>query len=387
MKLAIYGGKPVFPKKITIRPQIGKEELAAATKVIKEGFLSSSRKGFFVRQFENKFAEVFGVKYAVSTSSGTAALHAAVCALGIRKGDEVLVPALTFVSSASAILQEDANPVFVDIDPKTFNMDIEDLKKKITKKTKAIVAVHLYGNPANIREIIKIAKKYKLKVIEDCCQAHGAKCGEKFVGTFADLACFSFQQSKNIVCGEGGMIITNNRRLYENCCSVVDHGLVNGELKNYDYDRIGYNYHITEIQSAIGIEQLKKMKKMNNKRRINADLYKKHLANTGLIFQKELKNSQGAFYCLTVLLPKKLKSKRDWFVDAVRAENAEIYKLYPLALTQTKLFKKLNQKYFCRTAEDISQRLFNLPVGPTLSKEYIKKTSEVIKKVLDHPNK
>jgi len=387
MELAIYGGKPTFTKKIPIQSQIGREELNAAVGVLKKGILSSSRKGFFVQQFENEFARFLGVKYAVSTSSGTSALHTAVCALNIKAGDEILVPALTFVSSASVILQERAKPVFVDVDPETFNLDTADLEKKITTKTKAIIAVHLYGCPANIKEIIRIAEKHKLKVIEDCAQAHGAKFFGKYVGLFGDIACFSFQQSKNMVCGEGGMVISNNKNLYKNCSAIIDHGLVDGNLQNYDYDRLGYNYHITDLQSAIGTQQLKKLKKMNERRRRNANLYKKYLSDTELFFQKELKDSQGVFYCLTALLPERLKSKRDWFVDAVGAENAEVNKLYPLALTQTKLFFRNRQKDNCQVAENIAGRLFNFCTSPMVDEKYIRKTSEAVKKVLNYLDK
>jgi len=383
MKLAILGGKPVLAKRQSFSSPVGKEEWAAVKKVMKGGLLSRSRKGFFVGQFEKEFARFFNIKYAISTSSGTSALHTAVCALGIGPEDEVLVPALTFISSASVILQERATPVFVDIDSKTFNLDVKDLEKKITKKTKAIVAVHLYGSPANIKEITKIAKRHNLKVIEDCAQAPGAKLAGQYVGTFGDLGCFSFQQTKNMTCGEGGMVICNSQELFQACSSVVDHGLAGGSLSEYNYNRLGYNYHLTDLQAAIGIEQLKKLEKMNNQRRINARLYRETLKNTDLFFQEELGNSSGVYYCLTALLPQQFKNRRDWFVEAVRAENVELQRLYPLALTQIELFKK-TEKNTCPVATDVAGRLFNFLIDPLLSEKYIRKTGEAVKKVLDY---
>jgi len=386
MKLAILGGKPVLAKKLILPSLMDKEELTAVKKVMQGGVLSRSRRGFFVGKFENEFARFFNVKYAISANSGTSALHAAVCALDINPGDEVLVPALTFISSASVILQERGKPVFVDIDTKTFNLDIADLEKKITKKTKAIVVVHLYGCSANIKEIIKIAKRYNLKVIEDCAQAAGAKLGKQYVGTFGDFGCFSFQQTKNMTCGEGGMVICNNQELFLACSSVVDHGIIGHNLAEYNYNRLGYNYHLTDLQAAIGSEQLKKLEKGNYQRRINAQLYRKILKNTGLCFQEEIRDSLSAYYCLTALLPEEFKDKRGWFVKAVLAENIELFKLYPLALTQTELFKKARNNN-CPIAENVASRLFNLSVNPLLSEKDIKKTGEAVKKVLDYMQK
>jgi len=386
MKLAILGGKPVLAKKQSLPSLMGKEELAAVKKVMAGGVLSRSRRGFFVGKFEKEFARFFNIKYAISTNSGTSALHTAVCALGINPGDEILVPALTFISSASVILQERARPVFVDIDSKTFNIDIADIQRKITKKTKAIVAVHLYGCPANIKEIIKIAKKYNLKVIEDCAQATGARLGGQQVGTFGDFGCFSFQQTKNMTCGEGGMVICKNQELFQACSSVVDHGIVGNSLAEYNYNRLGYNYHLTELQAAVGSEQLKKLEKINRQRKNNAQLYRKALKDAGLLFQKEPDNSAGVYYCLTALLPEEFKDKRDWFVRAVGAENIELFRLYPLALTQTELFKKA-EKNTCPVASDVANRLFNFSTHPLLPETYIKKSGEAVKKVLDYMRK
>jgi perosamine synthetase len=234
-----------------------------------------------------------------------------------------------------------------------------------------------------MNKVMDIAKKYKLFVIEDCAQAHGAKYKGRYVGTFGDISCFSFYQTKNLSCGEGGMVITRSKELYEKCNSVVDHGLINGNLQGYDYDRLGYNYHLSEIQAAIGLVQLHKLKRLNSERIQNANLYKKHLLNTGLVFQKDTAEAENVFYCLTALLPEKFKNKRDWFVDALRAENVEINKIYPVSLHQTKLFKRHSKNTY-PISTDVTSRLFNFYTNPGISKKYIVNTCRAINKVLNY---
>ncbi len=381
MKLAIFGGKPFLDKMKSTVAFLGQEERSAVEKVIKRGILSRYGQGFFVKKFEELFSNFFGVKYAVSTNSGTSALHVAVRALGIGAGDEVLVPALTFISSASVVLQEKAKPVFVDIDPYDFNIDPEDLEKKITKKTKAIIVVHLYGCPAKMRQIKETAKRYNLKIIEDCCQAAGAKIGNQYVGTFGDIGCFSFEQTKNMTCGEGGMIVCNNRKIFERCRSFVNYGIRREIFSEYNFNKLGFNYHLTEMQAALGIEQLKKLEKMNEKRRKNVIIFKKFLNRPELIFQKETLDYFNVYYCLTIILPKKIKNKRDWLVDAIRAEKAEVFKLYPLSLPEVDLFKK--EKNLCPVASEIASRLFNFFPLPSLSENEIKRICRATNKVLD----
>ncbi len=383
-KLAILGGKPISVKKLSKPSPVGKRELDAVIKVMKKGILSKAGRGENVKIFEKRFAQFHNVKYAVATTSGTTALHTAISVLDIKKGDEVIVPALTFVSSASIVLQQQATPIFVDIDPNTFCIDTVDLEKKITEKTRAIIVVHLYGHPAEMEIIIKIAQKHNLKIIEDCAQSHGARYKDKLVGTFGDVACFSFYQTKNMTCGEGGMVLTNNEKLYNFCCSIVDHGLIGGNLQGYDYDRLGYNYHMTEIQAAIGVEQLKKIEKMNRQRRINANKYKNLLKDVELIFQDSSKNIDHVYYALTALLPNKLKSKRDWFIDALRAEGVEINKIYPKPLHKTKLFLSPKNKNLCQNSSDVAARLFNFYTNPGITDNYIKLTCEAVKKVLNY---
>jgi len=382
-KLAIRGGKPIVADPMTRALPIGKDEITAGLRVLKSGVLSRAGRGEEVLKFEMNFAKYCNARYAVTTTSGTTALHTALGAIGVCSGDEIIVPALTFISSASVILQQGATPIFADIDSNTFCLDIYDFERKITSKTKAVIVVHLYGNPANIKDIVHIAKKHGVAVIEDCAQAHGATYNQKKVGTFGDVGCFSFYQTKNMTCGEGGMVITNKKSLYKACKSIVDHGLIGGYLQGYNYDRLGYNYHLTELQAAIGQVQLKKLNWFNNQRRRNATFYKKLLAETPLQFQKETHLGRNVYYNLTALLPEKFISRRDWFIKAVRSENVEVNNIYPYALHKTELFRKNNCAKL-PVAENVSARLFNCYINPGITKKYIYLTTQAIKKVLNN---
>ena len=182
-------------------------------------------------------------------------------------------------------------------------MNSIEIERKITKKTKAIIVVHLYGHPADMDAILKIAKKYNIIVIEDCAQAHGAKYKQKLVGTLGDIGCFSFYQTKNMTCGEGGMIITNNKNIFRDCVALVNHGQLKDVVKTYDYDRIGFNYHMTELQATIGNVQLTRLETMNQERRINASLYRSLLKDTELQLQEDVGEIEHVYYSLTALLP------------------------------------------------------------------------------------
>jgi perosamine synthetase len=238
----------------------------------------------------------------------------------------------------------------------------------------------MYGQPANITKLLKIAKRYNLILIEDCAQAIGAKYKNKFVGTFGDLACFSFYQTKNITCGEGGMIITDNKKYADLIDSLLDNGLKKDDVEAYNYDKLGYNYRLTEIQAAIGIEQLKKLNKINKIRRRNAWIYQKKLKNLGILFQTESKRTENVYFYLTGLLPVEISHLRDEFIERVRKKGVPIKKLYPLSLHKIDLFKEKVQ-YRCPIAEDITKRLFNLYVNPGLTLKDISYFCKIIEKI------
>ncbi len=247
--------------------KVEREEILAVKRVMQKKRLTFMS-GTEIEEFEVAFAKFMESNYAIAVSSGTAALHVALAAAGIGAGDEVLVPPYTFVATATAVLHQNAIPVFVDIDPISFCMDPNDLSKKLTDNTKAIIPVHLFGHPANLNPIIEFAQENSLVVIEDACQSHGAEYKGKKVGTIGKAGCFSLFESKNMMTGEGGIIITNDEEFAEQCRLIRHHG----EPEWYTYVQLGYNYRMTTIQAAIGIEQLKKLEKMNEGR-IRNSLY------------------------------------------------------------------------------------------------------------------
>ena len=359
---------------------IGKEEIFKVNSVLKMGLLSRPGGGPVVKKFQSLMARKHEKKYAHAVNSGTSALHLAIAALRLNKNDEVIVPALANIADCSVIIQEGARPVFADINSRTFNIDPGNVENKITKNTKAIIVVHMYGEPADIRGLQKITKKFNLILIEDCAQAGGAKYYGKYVGSFGDITCFSFYQTKHIITGEGGMVLTNNKKLSKIIDSLANNGINKENLDAYDYDFIGYNYQMAEIQGALGIVQLDKLDRLNKIRRKNANLYKQQLKNTKIVFQKDSANTESAYFYLTGLLPENLKNKRDEFLTKVRDGGVPIKNLYPLSLPEVKLIKnRISSK--CPVAQSITKRLFNLYVNPGLRVKDIINFSKHIKEV------
>ena len=235
-----------------------------------------------IRQFERDFAEYYKIKYAVAFNSATAALHAAVVACGVRPGEEVIVPPYTFTSTATCVLMHNAIPVFVDIKPDIFCIDPAKMERAITPRTRAIIPVHLFGHPADMDEIMAVAKKHNLKIIEDCAQAPGAIYKSRLVGTIGDCGVFSFQETKNIMTGEGGMLITDDERIAEIARMVRNHGeviLESQTQRTYRSDILGWNYRMTEMEAALGIVQFSKMDELNRRRIELADYLAKKLAD------------------------------------------------------------------------------------------------------------
>ena len=268
-KLALLGGKPVRKKDFKHPTIIGSSEKKAVLQLLNNSNLSGFHKNFLggekVLEYEKKWAKHFKCRYAVAVNSGTSAQHIALAACGIGAGDEVIVTSLSFTSTVSTILMNNAVPKFCDIDPETFNIDVNKIEKLVTKKTKAIVPVHLYGLPANMEKIMYIAKKYKLRVVEDACQSPGSRFKNKFVGTIGDLGTFSTVETKNISTGEGGVIVGNNKDLIHKCRLIRNHGesYMLGKPRSYLPKLLGYNLRPTEFQATIGIHQLKKLTKIN----------------------------------------------------------------------------------------------------------------------------
>ena len=376
-KLAIHGGKPVIKKKPQITPTISKNAKKLVVDSLNDGKLSNFEGDGFVQRFENKFANFNKTKYAVATNSGTSALHTALASFSLKPGDEVIIPAYTFVSGASSIIQENAIPIFADIEKDTYCIDPKSIEKNITKKTKAIMPTHIYGHPAKMRQINKIAKEFDLIVIEDCAQAHGAKIGNKLVGSFGDAGCYSFAKTKNMTTGEGGMVVTNKKAICEESKILRQ----NGKLTWKIHKRLGYNYRMTEMQAALGLDQLNDLKKLNKLRKKNADTYFKKLKGLGLILPKIDSNITHAYYRLPVLIPKELTKQRGAYVRACIQENLPIEIGYSIPLNKIDFLSKNSRKTNCSTAEDFVDRVINLPLAPCLLVEQIKLICEGLRKV------
>ena len=276
-KLAISGGEKIRNNPFPSHPMIGEEEKRAVLDVLNSGklstFIASPGAHFFggikIREFEDKFKAYHNIKHAVAFNSATAALHAAVVACGVQPGEEVITTPYSFTASATCALMHNAVPVFADVKADTFNLDPKDIRKKVSPLTRAINVVHLYGNPADMDEIMQIAREKSLKVIEDCAQAPAAKYKDKLVGTIGDCGIFSFTETKTITSGEGGMLITHDDKIAEVAKLVRNHGeaVVEGQqVRTYKSFILGYNYRMTELDAAVGIEQFKKLDKFNDER-------------------------------------------------------------------------------------------------------------------------
>lgn len=284
-------------------PDIGSKEREYMNEAFDSGWISS--KGPFISKFEDEFARFSGTKCAISCSNGTTALHLAVRALGIGEGDEVIVPDLTFASPANAVLYEKGKPILVDIDRTYWCIDPDKLKERISKKTKAIIVVHLYGHPADMDPIMDIARQNGLKVIEDCAEAHGATYKNKKVGSIGDIGCFSFYGNKIITTGEGGMITTNDYALSEKIRILRDHGMV--PSRRYWHEEIGYNYRMTNIQAAIGLAQLESISEKIEKHKWIAREYSKYIYDEVKI-QPEMPWASNVYWLPTFILDKTFNS-------------------------------------------------------------------------------
>ena len=350
-------------------PQVGEEEIEAVVKVLKSGILTNALgEGPMVKRFEEEFAKFVGVKHALAVNSGTAALHMAVSSVGVNPGDEVILPSFTFVATAEAVVLAGAKPVFVDIDPVTYNISPERIREAVSRKTKAIIAVDLYGLPAQLKPIKEIAEEYGLAVIEDAAQAHGALYEGKPVGAYADVACWSFYASKNMTTGEGGMLTTDNDEIAEKLRLLRCHG----EKEKYHSVILGHNYRMPEIQAAIGLVQLAKLPKFLARRRENADRLTELLSygKEDLQLPIEPENCRSSWYLYTVRLKGANAAKRNAVVEKLRSKmvGAEVY--YPRPIHLMPYYKQFG-KFRLPETEAASSQVFSLPIHPGVTPEQV----------------
>lgn len=356
-------------------PQIDEQEIEAVVKVMKSGMLTHGLgAGPMVTQFEKSFAKFVKVKHAIATNTGTGALHSALAAVGVKTGDEVILPSFTFVATAEVVVFTGAKPMFVDIDPDTYTASPKAIEKAITKKTKVIMPVDLYGLPADMQPIREIADKHGLKIIEDAAQAHGAIYKGKPPGAFADAACWSFYGSKNMTTGEGGMITTNSDEIAETMRYIRSHG----EKQKYKSLMLGHNYHMPEIEAAIGCVQVRKLPKFVARRRENARKLSQKLRKVKkLQLPTEPKGFKSSWYLYTVRLKNAKSEKRDKLVEKLKQKGIGAFVCYVNPIHLMPYYRKFG-KYRLPETEKASKQVFSLPVHPGVTAEQINFIGETV---------
>ncbi len=348
-------------------PKIGEEEVQAVVKVLRSGMLTSGLgAGPEVSAFEKKFADFADAKHAVAVNTGTAALHSAVIAVGVKQGDEVILPSFTFVATAEAVVLAGAKPVFVDIAPKTYNLSPSAVEKAVTKKTKAIMPVDLYGFSADMKPLKEIAAKNGLALVEDAAQAHGTTYEKKPAGSFADAACWSLYASKNMTTGEGGVVTTNNDQIAETLRMIRTHG----EKAKYASLMLGTNYRMSEIQAAIGNVQMQKLPSFIAKRRENAQQLTKMLKkNDKLVLPFESKDMLHSWYLYTARLKDATEDERNHLVDELKKKGigSEVYYINPVH--QMPFYRENFGSAKLPQTEKASKQVFSLPIHPGVTDE------------------
>ena len=344
---------------------------------IKKNVLKVLDSGYYVngpnlKVFEENFKNYLGVKYSIGVSSGTAGLFLAYSEMNLKPGDEVIVPSHTFIATVSPLAYIKAKPIFVDVDPETYCIEIEDVKEKITHKTKVITPVHLYGHPADLNPLIEIAQEKNIKIIEDCCQAHGSEYNGKKVGNFGDIGVFSFFPSKNMtVGGDGGMIVTNNDEYGEILRLRRNHG----RSTKYKNDNLGLNFRLNEIQSCIGRIQLKHLNKWIEQRRNIAEYYKKILKNYSEVkIPVEKECTRHSYYVYTIQM-----ENRDKFIKYFKEKKIGTGIYYPIPVHQQPIIEKIYGKQpKLPITEEIVKKIVSLPLSPQLTKNELERIKNEI---------
>lgn len=361
---------------------IDSDDINAVVEVLCSDYLTTGSK---VKEFEYIVSEYVGCRYAAAVSNGTAALHAACFAAGIQPGDEVITTPITFAASANCILYCGGIPVFADIDPCTYNIDPEDIQRKITSRTKAIIAVHLAGQPCDMDKIHKIAQENHLAVIEDGAHALGSEYKGKKIGTLSDMTTFSFHPVKPITTGEGGMVVTDDERLYRKLQMFRSHGITRDPsfLKHnegawyYEQQDLGYNYRITDIQCALGISQMRKLDRFLKRRRELAQRYNEAFANcTGIIVPRQLAGTVSGWHLYIIQV---LHQNRKEVFDKLRAEgigvNVHYIPVYRHPYFQDHGYDGVK----CRNADKLYERMITLPLYPMMTEEEQDRIIECVK--------
>ena len=348
-------------------------EIAAAVEVLESGNL---RQGPMVAAFETRFAEFTGAKYAVASSSGTSALHLAYLTF-LQPGDEVLVPSFTFIATASAVVLAGGKPVFCDIDPETFNLDVDDAERKITGRTRAVAPVHLFGNACDVDRIRALAGKHRLKIVWDAAQAHGTRYAGQDIGALGDFVTYSFYPTKNLFVGEGGMTLTNDEAAAEKMKLLRNHG----QSQPYHHTLIGYNYRMTDLEGAIGLKQMDRLPQMLEIRRRNAARLTRELSRIdGLTLQRCTEGAVHSYHQFCFLVDRaRLGVDRDALRERLQQQGVVSGIHYPKGLHEQPVFQELYGQTVLPVTEETCRRILAIPVHHGLNEAEVDYVISAIK--------
>ncbi|MEA3488882.1 MAG: DegT/DnrJ/EryC1/StrS family aminotransferase [Candidatus Omnitrophota bacterium] len=360
-------------------PLLGKKELDNVMDCVRSGWISS--KGDYITKFEEEFARFCGLRYGISTTSGTTAIHLALAALDIKKGDEVIMPTFTMIATAYAVLYTGGKPVLVDCDDRTWNMDVSRIEKLINRRTKAILPVHIYGHPVDMDGVRALARKYGLYVVEDAAEAHGAEYKGVKCGALGDIGCFSFYGNKIITTGEGGMVVTNSKSLARKAGLLKD--LAHSRGKRFLHTYLGFNYRMTNMQAAVGLAQTRQAAKLVRKKRWIAKAYHDRLKDVeGLTLPVEEEWAKNVYWMYSVVVEGAFGLSRDALMEELRKEGVDTRAFFVPMHRQPVLRAAgvLDRKAKYPVAERISRRGLYLPTGLTLEEKDIDFVCRKLKK-------
>ncbi len=345
-------------------PLLSGHEVEYVSECVRSGWVSSL--GKYIAEFEGRFADFCGVRHGIAVSNGTTALHLALVALGIGAGDEVIVPTLTFIATANAVRYTGATPIFADSEAETWNLDPQDVARRITPRTKAIIPVHIYGHPADMTPLLELARQHGLHVIEDAAEAHGALYKGKRVGSLGEINAFSFYGNKIITTGEGGLLTTDNDALDEKVRFLRDHAM--SPERRYWHTEIGYNYRMTNLQAALGVAQMERIEEFIAKKRHIAQTYNQGLREiTSITLPPEASWAASVYWMYSILLARDFPLSRDEVMARLRHQNIDSRPFfYPIHIQPP-----YQAGISLPVAEDLSRRGINLPSAVTLSGEDI----------------
>lgn len=376
-KLAILGGPPYITEPIKESSIFENDIMGPIFDLLRNRPLSSLYGDYDIKQFENAFKHMVGSNFCAAVNAGTSALHASTVALNINPGDEVLVTCFSFVATASVIMQAGAIPIFVDISPVNLGISIDDMQRKITNKTKAVYVAHMFGLPADILEIKEFCKHNKLLLVEDCCQALGTTVNGVHVGNFGDVGCFSFNVSKMVQTGEGGMVITNNDGINQ----AIRELRVNG-ITPFDVERLGYNYTMTNLQALLGLYQINKWDSILSKRKISKDILENNLHGIDRIeYFKD--NITYSYYKHPFFIKREYKDYMDYIMMAMRKEGVPASPVYKLLYNIPYINKECCASK-CLVGEDLIPRLFAINPSHLISTAEMYNIAGAVQKVIDN---